>query len=77
MSLEGSLKYSSLPGFLHIYDFWAELYGWTDLYYQILPHLLSRDRNWNEIHRIIISNLGDGFKHFLFSPLLGEDSHFD
>ena len=21
--------------------------------------------------------LGGGFKHFLFSPLLGEDSHFD
>ena len=22
-------------------------------------------------------NLGGGFKYFLFSPLLGEDSHFD
>ena len=22
-------------------------------------------------------NLGGGFKHFLFSPLLGEDFHFD
>ena len=22
-------------------------------------------------------NLGGGFKHFLFSPLFGEDSHFD
>ena len=24
-----------------------------------------------------LSNLGGGFKHFLFSPLFGEDSHFD
>ena len=23
------------------------------------------------------SNLGGGFNHFLFSPLFGEDSHFD
>ena len=23
------------------------------------------------------SNLGGGFKDFLFSPLFGEDSHFD
>ena len=23
------------------------------------------------------SQLGGGFKHFLFSPLFGEDSHFD
>ena len=23
------------------------------------------------------TNLGGGFKHFLFSPLFGEDSHFD
>ena len=22
-------------------------------------------------------NLGGGFKYFLFSPLLGDDSHFD
>ena len=25
----------------------------------------------------ITTNLGGGFKYFLFSPLLGEDSHFD
>ncbi len=24
-----------------------------------------------------ITQLGGGFKHFLFSPLFGEDSHFD
>ncbi len=24
-----------------------------------------------------MTELGGGFKHFLFSPLLGEDSHFD
>ena len=24
-----------------------------------------------------IGKLGGGFKHFLFSPLFGEDSHFD
>ena len=23
------------------------------------------------------SDLGGGFKHFLYSPLFGEDSHFD
>ena len=26
---------------------------------------------------IIRTKLGGGFKYFLFSPLLGEDSHFD
>ena len=25
----------------------------------------------------IIDELGGGFKYFLFSPLFGEDSHFD
>ena len=24
-----------------------------------------------------LTSLGGGFKYFLFSPLLGEDSHFD
>ena len=24
-----------------------------------------------------VPDLGGGFKHFLFSPLLGEDCHFD
>jgi len=24
-----------------------------------------------------VETLGGGFKHFLFSPLFGEDSHFD
>ena len=24
-----------------------------------------------------LTSLGGGFKHFLFSPLLGEDRHFD
>ena len=27
--------------------------------------------------RLRIDNLGGGFKYFLFSPLFGEDSHFD
>ena len=26
---------------------------------------------------LVTKKLGGGFKHFLFSPLLGEDSHFD
>ena len=30
-----------------------------------------------DIIRIKIPTLGGGFKYFLFSPLLGEDSHFD
>ena len=28
-------------------------------------------------HRCDLPSLGAGFKHFLFSPLFGEDSHFD
>ena len=31
---------------------------------------MGRGRNAN-------AKLGGGFKHFLFSPLFGEDSHFD
>ena len=26
---------------------------------------------------VALENLGGGFKHFLISPVLGEDSHFD
>ncbi len=40
--------------------------------------------NWEMLYDKIIANemmeleyLGGGFKHFLFSPLFGEDSHFD
>ena len=29
------------------------------------------------IHTGSLATLGGGFKHFLFSPLPGEDSHFD
>ena len=29
-----------------------------------------------EWHKFMV-NLGGGFKYFLFSPLFGEDSHFD
>ena len=34
--------------------------------------------NWKvQVISIYIQYLGGGFKHFLFSPLFGEDSHFD
>ena len=49
---------------------------------QVDPELMVGSGHYSnytsvEITRIKIPTLGGGFKYFLFSPLLGEDSHFD
>ncbi len=32
---------------------------------------------WWDVSSVVSSQLGGGFKHFLFSPLFGEDFQFD
>ena len=38
---------------------------------------LARGNPPEEKERIVFQGLGGGFKHFLFSPLFGEDFQFD
>ena len=40
------------------------------------PEKKTKNMKLYESHAIF-QQLGDGFKYFLCSPLLGEDSHFD
>ena len=35
------------------------------------------DRFFGQGSNLMQSSMGGGFKHFLFSSLVGEDSHFD
>ena len=37
----------------------------------------SEPKSWIRCFLFLIPFLGGGFKYFLFSPQLGEDSHFD
>ena len=39
--------------------------------------ILAWDKVWSTWTFWVYIILGGGFKYFLFSPLLGEDSHFD
>ena len=42
-----------------------------------LFHVYISGFKYGVIWGIHVRYLGGGFKYFLFSPLLGEDSHFD
>ena len=41
------------------------------------PKVTSYRDKWGEISNATKNTLGGGFKDILFSPLFGEDSHFD
>ena len=64
-----------------------DLWRWKDCW--LASFLTCRSRSWTKktvgmrgkrrsnFLNFLIGHLGGGFKHFLFSPLFGEDSHFD
>ena len=58
-------------------------HGWRNILFDILqnpPRLCNIETSkWEDVYNVFFFNGATvgGFKHFLFSPLFGEDSHFD
>ena len=63
-----------------------ELGDWDGILFEVFamrelqqggPKVTSYRDKWGEISNATKNTLGGGFKDILFSPLFGEDSHFD